>query len=89
MSEPCTASALLGTPGLSVQLVYHELSSSLERDTHPAGVRLDLDLATAGNHVALIGFWVLVFFFLWEVSNKVMSVQQKIEMTLQVFFQGR
>lgn len=73
--------------GLSVQLVCHGLCSSLERDTHPAGVRLDL--ATAGNHVALIGFLFFGFFFFWGVSNKVMSVQQKIEMALQVFFQGR
>lgn len=62
------------------------LCSSLEPDTPPAGVRLNL--ATAENHVALLGSLGLGFFF-WEVNNKVMSVQQKIGIALQVFYQGR
>lgn len=60
--------------GLSALLVRlwaghrYGLYSSLEPDTHPAGVRLNL--ASAGNHVALI--WLLVLFFFLGVKEGIM-----------------
>lgn len=58
MSEACTAPALWGMPGLSALLLCpgQLLLGALQQpgtDTRPAAV--SFNLATAGNHVALLG----------------------------------